>query len=127
MESKVSPAMSPDGNGGIYAALRNEGIIADLEKRGIPYVHAYCVDNCLVKVADSTFIGFCVEKNADCGAKCVPKLSWDEAAGVICLRNDKFSVLEYSEIDESLAKQKTNDGKLVFNAGKLIDNSSQYC
>jgi UDP-N-acetylglucosamine/UDP-N-acetylgalactosamine diphosphorylase len=40
MEAKDTPAMSPDGNGGIYAALRNEGIIADLEKRGIPYVHA---------------------------------------------------------------------------------------
>ena len=50
MESKTSPAFSPDGNGGIYAALRSEGVIADLEKRQIPFVHVYCVDNCLVKV-----------------------------------------------------------------------------
>jgi UDP-N-acetylglucosamine/UDP-N-acetylgalactosamine diphosphorylase len=40
MESKTLPAMSPDGNGGIYAALRNEGVISDLEKRGTPYIHA---------------------------------------------------------------------------------------
>ena len=45
MESKSSLAVAPDGNGGIYAALRREGVLADLEKRGIPFVHAYCVDN----------------------------------------------------------------------------------
>lgn len=109
--------MSPDGNGGIYAALRKEGVIADLEKRGIPYIHAYCVDNCLVKVGDPTFIGYCIENNADCGAKCVPKISPDEAAGVICLKNNKFNVIEYSEIDPELAKKTSSDGKLVYNAG----------
>jgi UDP-N-acetylglucosamine/UDP-N-acetylgalactosamine diphosphorylase len=45
LETKSSLANAPDGNGGIYAALRKEGVLADLEKRGIPYVHAYCVDN----------------------------------------------------------------------------------
>ncbi|KAI8904842.1 nucleotide-diphospho-sugar transferase, partial [Gorgonomyces haynaldii] len=122
METKSSPALSPDGNGGIYAALRKEGVIDDLEKRGIPYVHCYCVDNCLVKVGDPVFIGYCVEKNADCGAKSVPKVSPTESVGVICLRNNKFAVVEYSEIDPKLAEQRKPDGTLVYNAANIANH-----
>jgi len=122
LESKSSLAVAPDGNGGIYAALRLKGVIADMEKRGIESIHAYCVDNCLVKVADPVFIGYCLSKKAECGAKVVPKRSATEAVGVLCLRNSKFNVVEYSEIDPAMAALTKSNGTLVFNAANIANH-----
>ncbi|ORY28716.1 nucleotide-diphospho-sugar transferase [Rhizoclosmatium globosum] len=123
MEDKGVVATAPDGNGGIYKALRREGVLADLERRGIPYIHAYCVDNCLVKVADPVFIGYCVSKNAKCGVKVVPKQRASEPVGVVCLRDHKFAVVEYSEIPAELSNQLKDDGKtLMYNAANIANH-----
>jgi UDP-N-acetylglucosamine/UDP-N-acetylgalactosamine diphosphorylase len=121
MSTKTDCAFSPDGNGGIYAALKSQGIIADLEKRKIPYVHAYCVDNCLVKVADPVFIGYCIEMKADCAAKSIPKVAANEQVGVICLLNDKPAVVEYSEIPLELS-EKSDDKGLWLNAANIANH-----
>ncbi|KAJ9054171.1 UDP-N-acetylglucosamine pyrophosphorylase [Entomophthora muscae] len=123
LEDKSKVAVAPDGNGGIYPALRKEGIITNMSQRGIEYIHSYCVDNCLVRVADPVFIGYSVSKGAECGAKVVPKVSPTESVGVICVKNQKFSVVEYSEITEEMAhRTDSNTGKLSFAAANICNH-----
>jgi UDP-N-acetylglucosamine/UDP-N-acetylgalactosamine diphosphorylase len=122
LESKSSVSVAPDGNGGIYAALRKEGILDDLTKRGIKHIHAYCVDNCLCRVADPIFLGYSIASKADCGVKVIPKTQPDEPVGVVCLRNKKFNVVEYSEIDKALSEQRDEDGKLSFRAANIANH-----
>lgn len=123
LETKGSVAVAPDGNGGVYAALRGSGALANMAERKVEFLHAYCVDNCLVRVADPVFIGYCVSKNADCGAKVVRKKSFDEPVGVICLRNQAFNVVEYSEISPEVARAiNPKNGQLAFGAGNIANH-----
>lgn len=69
LDEKHKLSRAPDGNGGIYRALRDQGVLANMRERGIEYLHAHSVDNILIKVADPLFIGYCVSVGSDCAAK----------------------------------------------------------
>merc|ERR1719348_2054489 len=43
-----SLAVSPDGNGGLFKALKDEGILADMKMKKLKHIFVYCVDNVLV-------------------------------------------------------------------------------
>eukprot|EP00948_MAST-09A_sp_MAST-9A-sp1_P004288 g4288.t1 len=127
LESAGRVAMAPDGNGGLYTAMRDNGTIAWLRKRGVKYVHAICVDNASVKPLDPPFIGFAESLNADCGSLVVKKRGPHEKVGVLLLNDGKYSVLEYSEISKEQAERVNSEGEedageLTFRAGNICNH-----
>lgn len=121
LQSKGAVAVAPDGNGGIYAALKAHGIIGELEAGGVEYVHMHAVDNCLVKMADPVLVGLCLDRRIDCASKSVPKTNPKESVGILSRRNSdlKMLVAEYSELDPRLADATDQEGELVFNTANI--------
>jgi len=128
LESKSKVAVAPDGNGGLYQALISSGVVADMGKRRIKHIHAYCVDNCLVKVADPVFIGFAASKDVDIATKVVRKRNAKESVGLILQKNGKPDVVEYSEIDAATAEAKDahKPDLLKFRAANIVNHYYSY-
>ncbi|GAA5941487.1 UDP-N-acetylglucosamine diphosphorylase [Sporobolomyces koalae] len=130
LDTPSSVAVAPDGNGGLYAALRAplapadpaRTVLSDLAARNISYLHAYCVDNCLVRVADPVFLGYCIARGADCGAKVVKKTIATESVGVVAQRQGQFAVVEYSEISKVMAERTEPNGDLAFRAANIANH-----
>ncbi|KAK4170340.1 nucleotide-diphospho-sugar transferase [Cladorrhinum sp. PSN259] len=124
LETKSKVAVAPDGNGGIYNALVESEVLDDMKKRSIEHIHAYCVDNCLVKVADPVFIGFSAELNVDIATKVVRKRNATESVGLILTKNGKPDVVEYSEIDPEIAAEEDpkQPGVLRFRAANIVNH-----
>ena len=124
IDVNLQVAVAPDGNGGIYQALLTSNVRTDMRKRGVQHIHAYCVDNCLVKVADPVFLGFSASKDVDIATKVVRKRSAKESVGLILLKNGKPDVVEYSEINTATAEAK--DPKqpeiLKFRAANIVNH-----
>lgn len=81
-----------EGNGGLYRALSDRGILQNMKSRGIQYVHIYGVDNVLIQMADPAFTGFCICRTADCAVKVVEKVDPKEPIGVVGVVDGKYRV-----------------------------------
>merc|ERR1712012_891619 len=117
--SKHKLSIAPDGNGGLYRALRREGILGDMRTKGIKYIQLYCVDNILVKVGVPVFMGYCLSKGAECANKVVRKGFPTEAVGITCKVAGNYQVVEYSEITQKSAEKRNKDGSLVYGAANI--------
>ena len=123
LEAPTKLAVAPDGNGGIYPALVKHGILSDMKSKGIKYIHAFGVDNALVKPCDPTFIGYCITNDADCGNKELWKMSPEEKVGVVAMKGGKPCIVEYSDISKEMSERRSEEeGRLVFGAGNICNH-----
>lgn len=91
--------ITPNGNGGIFNALKTSGMLDDMKSRGIEAVFMNNVDNVVVKVLDEILVGLHLKEDNEVTSKSItPKEN--ESVGRLALVDGKKSVIEYTEIPE---------------------------
>lgn len=114
MDENGSIKEAADGHGGIFESMRRNGVIFDMQQKGVEWAFIGPVDNVLVKMVDPTLLGVAIDKNVLAAGKSVVKAGPKEKVGVFCKRNGKPGVVEYTEITDDLAEATDENGNLVF-------------
>jgi UDP-N-acetylglucosamine/UDP-N-acetylgalactosamine diphosphorylase len=117
MEAPGRLFLSPDGHGGTLTALAKSGLLNRLRQRGIKHVFYFQVDNPLVKVADPVFVGRHLSRRAEVSSKIVPKRGPKDRLGNLVLVGGRCTVIEYSDLPDSLANETDENGRLRLWAG----------
>ena len=123
LEEKDKILRSPDGNGGIFSALKKNRVPELAEAEGARYAFICNIDNCLVKMCDPLFAGCIALTGKACLTKTFMKRSPEEKAGVYCISGGKPHVVEYTEISKEMAEMKNPDGTYTYgdaNVGNYI-------
>ena len=111
-----------DGNGSIYASLKNDGILAEMKEKNIKWVFVGGVDNILLRIVDPLLIGITISQGNKIASKSVKKASPKERAGVFCKIDGKPGIIEYSELPEEMAEERDEHGDLVYGDVNILSH-----
>ncbi len=110
------------GNGTIYQAMLNDGVIDDMKRKGIKWVFIGSVDNALLNMVDPMLLGLTKKRGTEIASKTIVKNSPYEKVGVFCKKNGKPGVIEYSEIPETLIEEVDENGELMYGESHIMCN-----
>jgi UDP-N-acetylglucosamine/UDP-N-acetylgalactosamine diphosphorylase len=117
MADKASLSTSPDGHGGMLAALAKAGLLDEMRRRGIDFLHYHQVDNPTAIVCAPVFLGFHAEREAEMSIKVVAKRSAGERMGVAVDVDGRTQIIEYSDLPADIAATTDDKGELLLWAG----------
>ena len=117
MDSKSSIVTSPNGHGGTLPALKERGILSNMNNHSIKHIFYHQVDNVLIKIADPIYLGYHINEGAKMSPKVVRKTDPDEKVGIVGIRDGHLDTIEYSELSDEEKHALNPDGTLKFGMG----------
>ncbi len=118
LEAKDQLAMNPNGHGGTYLAMRDNGMLDDARNRGVDTLSYFQVDNWAARVADPYFIGYHLLGGGQMSSKIHLKQKPRESVGVHVVCDGEHRTIEYSELDIYPQLLETDAaGNVICNAG----------
>ena len=111
-----------DGHGGIFEAMRKNGVLYNMKEKGIEWVYIGGVDNVLAKMVDPVLTGLAISEGTLMAGKSVVKANPHERVGVFCKKDNKPNVIEYTEISDELAESTDEKGELLYGESHILCN-----
>jgi UDP-N-acetylglucosamine/UDP-N-acetylgalactosamine diphosphorylase len=103
LEAPDRLALSPNGHGGVLAALRDADLFRELDGCGVRTIFYFQVDNALTNLADVVFLGRHLAQRAEASSKVLPKRHPKEKMGNFVLVDGRCSIIEYSDLPDEWA------------------------
>jgi len=119
LAEKKSLALSPDGHGGMLAAINKASILDQLQNRGIKHLFYFQVDNPFVDICSPEFLGYHLVSGSEMTSQVIRKRQASDRVGNVVELDGKLHVIEYSDIPEVLANRRFSDGSLQIWAGSI--------
>ena len=123
LEAPDRVAISPDGHGGLFQALRRHDLLDEMRDRGITTMFTFQVDNPLARVARPEFLGHHASGHAEMSSIVVRKRDPDERVGIVARSQGKTVLVEYSDLPDELAQARDAHGDLRFWAGSIAEHA----
>ncbi len=119
LDAEDHVAESPDGHGGMPAALARSGGLDELARRGIEHILYFQVDNPLAAALDPWFLGLHLLRGAEMSSQVVAKRSPEDRVGNVVSVDGRLHVVEYSDLPDEFAQLRSADGSLMVWAGSI--------
>ncbi len=111
-----------NGHGGTLFSMEKSGVIAEMKADGIKWISINGVDNVLVRPVDPLFVGMAVVHKVNGAIKSIAKANPRENVGVICRKNGRVGVVEYTEISNQMANLRDQEGNLIYGDAYALFN-----
>lgn len=111
-----------NGHGGVYEALVESGALDEMKKDGVEWIFICGVDNVLAKLVDPVLVGYSDLNNYKITSVSCIKAEPQERVGILCKKNGKPSVVEYTEMPDELKEELNEDGELKYGEAHLLMN-----
>lgn len=115
-------ALSPDGHGGMLAALKQSGGLDDMRRRGLEHLFYFQVDNPLAPVCDPETIGAHIMAGSEYSLQVIAKQDPSERVGVVVSIDGRMRMIEYSDLPAEAAAARDSSGGLKLWTGNTAVN-----
>jgi UDP-N-acetylglucosamine/UDP-N-acetylgalactosamine diphosphorylase len=111
--------LSPDGHGGMLAALQTSGGLDELRERGLEQLFYFQVDNPLISICDRELLGFHALAESEMSSVVVAKQEPMDRVGNVVSIDGRLLVIEYSDLPLEAAERRDAQGRLLLWAGSI--------